>query len=83
MRLDESFMNYLCDQISEAFRRYGVSDDSKALFVVRIDAEIPQVQNKMKAVVNGNISSFSTLSLITDWAAVKKVRLDIHFASLH
>ncbi|KIP10554.1 hypothetical protein PHLGIDRAFT_22190 [Phlebiopsis gigantea 11061_1 CR5-6] len=58
--------------ISEAFRRYGVSDDSKTMFVARIGAEAPQVQDKMKAVVKGKIAPFSALSMITDWAAVKK-----------
>lgn len=52
------------------------------MFVARIGAEAPQVQDKMKAVVKGKIAPFSALSMITDWAAVKKVNLTIRLADL-
>ncbi|EKM59020.1 uncharacterized protein PHACADRAFT_113172 [Phanerochaete carnosa HHB-10118-sp] len=60
------------NNISEAFRRYGVTDDSKALFVVRIDKDTPDVLLKMQAAVKGTVSSLSALADITDWATVKK-----------
>ncbi|KZP14107.1 CGI-121-domain-containing protein [Athelia psychrophila] len=61
------------NNISEAIRRYGVSDTSATLFVVRIGPpELADVESKMSAVVSGTLSPFSDLDGITDWAAVKK-----------
>lgn len=61
-------------QITEALRRYGVSDDSTALLVVRIDPiESSQVKSKMSAVVEGTQVPLSELAELTDWVAVKKV----------
>ena len=59
-------------QISEAIRRYGVSDSATSLFVVEIGA-LPSHHDKIKAIVNGTISPFSRLSEVTDWATIKKV----------
>jgi hypothetical protein len=61
-------------QISEAIRRYGVSDTSTFLFVVRIDPiNAPFTQSQMDEVVFGTASPLATLESITDWTAVKKV----------
>jgi len=61
------------NNITEALRRYGVSDGSTALFVVRIDPIQPsQVKSKMSAVVDGTQVPLSELADLTDWVAVKK-----------
>ncbi|GJE83965.1 CGI-121-domain-containing protein [Phanerochaete sordida] len=60
------------NNISEAFRRYGVTDDSKALFVIRIDKDVSDIVPKMQAAVKGTVAPLSSLSNITDWAAVNK-----------
>ena len=59
-------------QISEAIRRYGVSDATTSLFVVEIGT-LPSHHDKIKAIVDGTVSPFSQLSEITDWGTVKKV----------
>ncbi|KAF8826353.1 hypothetical protein HHX47_DHR5000320 [Lentinula edodes] len=64
--------------ITEAIRRYGVSDTTKALLVVQImnssatTASISDVEIKMKKVVNGTIVSFDELARLTDWNTVEK-----------
>ena len=63
-------------QISEAIRRYGVSDGSTSLLVVRICA--PQVGEEQAraaagAVVQGEKRPVDELPNVVDWAAVKKV----------
>ena len=63
-------------QISEAIRRYGVSDGSTSLLVVRICA--PQVGEEQAraaadAVVQGERRPVDELPNVVDWAAVKKV----------
>jgi len=61
------------NNITEALRRYGVSDDSTALLVIRIDPIEPsQVKSKMSAVVEGTQVPLSELAGLTDWVAVKK-----------
>ncbi|TFK35038.1 kinase binding protein CGI-121-domain-containing protein [Crucibulum laeve] len=63
------------NSITEAIRRYGVSDVNSSLLVVRIgESDIPaaQVEEKMKAIVMGNITPLSELNAVTDWAMVKK-----------
>ncbi|EIN04383.1 CGI-121-domain-containing protein [Punctularia strigosozonata HHB-11173 SS5] len=63
------------NNITEAIRRYGVGDDSRALLVVRVAAaelSAPDVEAKMRAVVQGDLVSLDRLQEITDWAAVKK-----------
>lgn len=70
-------------QITEALRRYGVSDSSTSLFVVRVASpDLPDVPEKMHAVVNGTIVSLSDLSTLTDWAAIKKVSNIAYMTSL-
>ncbi|KAH8824815.1 kinase binding protein CGI-121-domain-containing protein [Flagelloscypha sp. PMI_526] len=62
--------------ISEAIRRYGVSEDTTSLLVIRLDpltTSVPEeVHRLMDAAVSGQIVPLSQLSEITDWAAVKK-----------
>ncbi|KAJ3865040.1 kinase binding protein CGI-121-domain-containing protein [Lentinula novae-zelandiae] len=66
------------NNITEAIRRYGVSDTTKALCVVQImnssatTASISDVEIKMKKVVNGSIVSFDELAKLTDWNTVEK-----------
>ncbi|KAL6304058.1 CGI-121-domain-containing protein [Sparassis latifolia] len=61
------------NNITEALRRYGVSDSSTAIFVVRIASpELHDVDGLMKAVVSGDMSPLSALDGITDWTSVKK-----------
>lgn len=62
-------------QITEALRRYGVSDDSSSLFVVRIDGTMSDVPERTRSVVKGNLVPVSELASITDWASIKKVRV--------
>jgi len=62
-----------CPQISEAIRRYGISDSATSLLVVEIGT-IPSHRDKIKAVVNGTVSPFSRLSEVTDLATIKKVQ---------
>jgi len=64
-----------CPQISEAIRRYGISDSTTSLLVVEIGV-LPSHHDKIKAIINGTVSPFSRLSEITDWATVKKVCYD-------
>lgn len=68
-------------QISEAIRRYGVSDATTGLVVVRIGGpELPaaSIESAMNAVVNGTMVSFAGLRDLTDWSAVKKVCMYIY-----
>ncbi|PSR72866.1 hypothetical protein PHLCEN_2v11233 [Hermanssonia centrifuga] len=60
------------NNISEAIRRYGVSDDSTAVFVVRIANSTTDVKTKMQSVVKGDLVPISDLQNITDWGNVKK-----------
>lgn len=59
-------------KISEAIRRYGISDSTTSLLVVEI-CTLPSRHDKIKSVVDGTVSPFSLLSDITDWATIKKV----------
>lgn len=59
-------------------RRYGVSDATTALIVVRIggpELSAEDVERDMDAVVEGTKVSFAGLRDLTDWTAVKKVRV--------
>ncbi|KAL5488403.1 hypothetical protein ACEPAI_6521 [Sanghuangporus weigelae] len=63
------------NNITEALRRFGVSDNSNSLLVVRVGQQaVPasEVESQMKSVVEGDLVPIETLSDITDWAAVKK-----------
>ncbi|KZT21228.1 CGI-121-domain-containing protein [Neolentinus lepideus HHB14362 ss-1] len=61
------------NNISEAIRRYGVSDGCTSLLVIRIDSsELQDVEAKMGSVVSGQLVPLTQLGTLTDWAAVKK-----------
>lgn len=64
-------------KITEAIRRYGVSDSTTALFVARVTdpktLSPEDAQVKMDAVVDGKVTAFNALEQLTDWAAVRKV----------
>ena len=63
-------------QITDAIKRYGVSDATTALFVVRISSsDVSEMAVKMKAVVTGDMVPLGDHARLTDWAAVRKVRL--------
>lgn len=59
-------------QISEAIRRYGISDSATSLFVVEIST-LPSHLDKINAIVDGTVSPFSRLHEITDWGTIRKV----------
>ncbi|KAJ8456700.1 hypothetical protein ONZ45_g18614 [Pleurotus djamor] len=66
------------NNITEALRRYGVSETTTSLLVVRIgEAGLAsdQVLESMNAVVQGDIQPLEKLQDSTDWNAVKKARL--------
>ncbi|KAI5119627.1 hypothetical protein M0805_007891 [Coniferiporia weirii] len=62
------------NNITEALRRFGVSDSSASLFVVRIgsDTDSNEVLSSMKVVVDGVLVPLNALDGITDWVSVKK-----------
>ncbi|THH16927.1 hypothetical protein EW146_g3798 [Bondarzewia mesenterica] len=61
------------NNITEAIRRYGVSDTSTALLVVRVASpDLQDVEGKMRAIVEGNIRPLSELDTLTDWPVIKK-----------
>lgn len=63
------------NNITEAIRRYGVSDTTSALFVVRIDGpnmSPSEIQDKMNAVVSGTVVPVSVLETLTNWTTIKK-----------
>ena len=68
-------------QISDAIRRFGVSDKTTVLLVVKIHSGLQDDESKksilaaMQAAVEGELISLSSLSDFTDWTAVKKVQL--------
>jgi EKC/KEOPS complex subunit CGI121/TPRKB len=58
-------------------RRYGVSDTTSVLFVVRIsgsDTSTLNIQDRMRAVVSGTLIASSVLETVTDWTSIKRVR---------
>ena len=63
------------NNITEAIRRYGISDGTTALFVVRIGAAEENIVDQMCAAVAGTICPFSALEKITDWALIRKASL--------
>lgn len=62
------------NNISEAIRRYGVSDTTRALVVVRIGESDGSIGAD---VVTGTLSRFTALEGLTDWSTIKKVRQGI------
>lgn len=62
-------------QITEAIRRFGVSDTTTSLLVVRVGPPgETDTENSMKAVVSGDLLPLTDLPMLTDWATVRKVR---------
>lgn len=68
-----AYVSIACLQISEAIRRYGISDSTTSLFVIEIGTQVGR-RDKVEAIVNGTVAPFSRLSEITDLATIKKVR---------
>ncbi|KAJ3738906.1 kinase binding protein CGI-121-domain-containing protein [Lentinula detonsa] len=63
------------NNITEAIRRYGVSDTSNALFVVHIvdsPGPISDLEIKMKQAVDGTMVPFDELAKVTDWDKIEK-----------
>ncbi|KAF8075958.1 CGI-121-domain-containing protein [Lyophyllum atratum] len=57
------------NHITEALRRYGVSDSTTSVIVVGIEGASAE---KMGAAVAGDLSPFAGLGTLTDWRAIKK-----------
>ncbi|KAK0479913.1 CGI-121-domain-containing protein [Armillaria luteobubalina] len=68
------------NNITEAIRRYGISDKTTSVFVVHIsDAGLSSsaVQEKLTRVVDGTLLPLTSLQNFTDWTRIKKYhRLD-------
>lgn len=68
-------MAHRLHQITEALRRFGVSDASRSLLVVSIgppsDASV--VEKAMKEIVEGDLVPLENLKDITDWSSIRKV----------
>ncbi|KAH9936886.1 CGI-121-domain-containing protein [Epithele typhae] len=61
------------NNISDAIRRYGITDATSSLIVVRICSPEPaDVQGLMGAVVEGDLVLLDKLADITDWSSIKK-----------
>ncbi|CAE6347125.1 unnamed protein product, partial [Rhizoctonia solani] len=63
------------NNISESIKRFGVSDSSKSLFVVRVagpELSIDDILGSMKAAIQGEEVPIENLSEITDWPLVCK-----------
>ncbi|KIY69039.1 CGI-121-domain-containing protein [Cylindrobasidium torrendii FP15055 ss-10] len=63
------------NNITEAIRRYGISDSTKSLLVVHIAPKSQSAEDlkaKLQRIVDGTLVPASTLAGITDWAKVKK-----------
>jgi EKC/KEOPS complex subunit CGI121/TPRKB len=61
-------------QITEAIKRYGVSDATTALFVVSISPlDGLETEVKMKTVVTGDLVPLGDLARLTNWSSVRKV----------
>ncbi|KAG2130451.1 CGI-121-domain-containing protein [Suillus bovinus] len=61
------------NNITEAIRRYGVSDESTTLIIVRVDvSDTPHLQRRMCDIIQGCMVPFQALGKITDWSIIKK-----------
>jgi len=61
------------NNITEAIRRYGVSDASTDLIIVRVaTSDIPGVLQDMRNVIEGELDSLANVSQTTDWSLVRK-----------
>ena len=76
-----SILTWYYAKITDALRRYGVSDTSTSLFAIRVgpasteDISESSVLSQMEAVVNGGLKPLDALVEITDWAAIRKVSI--------
>ncbi|KAG1740371.1 kinase binding protein CGI-121-domain-containing protein [Suillus lakei] len=70
------------NNITEAIRRYGVSDASTTLVVVRVDvSDTPDLQRRMCDIIQGSMVPFQVLGQMTDWSIIKKhYKLDSELA---
>ncbi|KAG2069762.1 CGI-121-domain-containing protein [Suillus decipiens] len=61
------------NNITEAIRRYGVSDGLTTLIVVRVDvSNTPDIQRCMCDIIQGCMVPFQALGQMTDWSIIKK-----------
>ncbi|KAJ7246402.1 kinase binding protein CGI-121-domain-containing protein, partial [Mycena rebaudengoi] len=63
------------NNITEAMRRYGISDATTSLIVVRVagpEMASAEIEGNIDAVVEGVKSPFTALDGLTDWTAIKK-----------
>ncbi|KAG2035354.1 CGI-121-domain-containing protein [Suillus americanus] len=61
------------NNITEAIRRYGVSDESTTLIVVRVDvSNTPDLQRRMCDITQGRMVPFQALGQMTNWSIIKK-----------
>ncbi|THV07436.1 CGI-121-domain-containing protein [Dendrothele bispora CBS 962.96] len=63
------------NNITEAIRRYGVSDSTKSLLIAHITDKSKSssaIEEKLNKVVDGTMVSFKELDAITDWDRIKK-----------
>ncbi|TCD69193.1 hypothetical protein EIP91_008489 [Steccherinum ochraceum] len=59
--------------ITDAIRRYGVSDTTESLILVRIGAQGgTSVETQMASIVKGDLSSLESLPDIADWTLIRK-----------
>ena len=76
---------HYASQITEALRRYGVSDATTDLIVVRVgeaNLDSAKIQELMEEIVLGKMVPFAELKDITDWSSIKKVRsIDRHLCT--
>ncbi|KAH7888178.1 kinase binding protein CGI-121-domain-containing protein [Phlebopus sp. FC_14] len=61
------------NNISEAIRRYGVSETSTDLIVVHVaTSDVSNVEQRISSLVQGTMVPMSTLPQTTDWSSVRK-----------
>ncbi|KAI0337492.1 CGI-121-domain-containing protein [Trametopsis cervina] len=60
------------NNITEALRRYGVSEDTKSLFVVRVSGPSGDFAPKISEAVDGTVVPLDSIKNITDWSTIKK-----------
>ncbi|KZT63978.1 CGI-121-domain-containing protein [Daedalea quercina L-15889] len=61
------------NNITEAIKRFGVSDSTASLIVVRVGPpEMSDIEHRMKTLVSGDPLPLTDLTKLTDWFAVRK-----------
>lgn len=61
------------NNITEAIRRFGISDETTALLAIRISSpDLTDVEGRMRAVVSGDLSNLNELRQVTDWTNIRK-----------